>query len=94
MREREHLRISAPGCPFPHGSGDLIRRKYSNITGNLDKKLQYLSIFIEINYFGIKGASGNKLASDFVLPFSCFSSNHLNFFPIRVEMCYSGSPMK
>ena len=41
-----------------------------------------------------KGAGGMKLASDFVLPFSCFSSNHLNLFPIRVEMCYSGSPMK
>ena len=35
-----------------------------------------------------------KLASDFELSFSCFSSNHVNFSPIRVEMCYSGSSMK
>ena len=42
----------------------------------------------------IKGAGGMKLASDFKLPFLCVSSNLLIFSPIRVEMCYSGSPMK
>ena len=35
-----------------------------------------------------------KLASDFKLPFSCFSSNLGNFSPIRVGMCYSGSYKK
>ena len=27
------------GCPFLRGSGDLIRRKCSNLTGNLDQKV-------------------------------------------------------
>ena len=35
-----------------------------------------------------------KLASDFKLPVSCFSSNLVNFSPIRVGMCYSGSSIK
>ena len=41
-----------------------------------------------------KGAGGMKLASDFRLPFSCFSSNLGNFSPIRVEMCYIWSSIK
>ena len=32
----------------------------------------------------LKGAGGMKLAV------SCFSSNHVNFSPIRVGLCYSG----
>ena len=35
-----------------------------------------------------------KLANDFKLPVSYFSSNLVNFSPIRVGMCYSGSSMK
>ena len=27
------------GCPFPRGSGDLIHRKCSNLTGNLGQKV-------------------------------------------------------
>jgi hypothetical protein len=38
-----HLRRGAgvlhSGCPFPRGSGDLIRRKCSNLTGNLRQKV-------------------------------------------------------
>ena len=41
-----------------------------------------------------KGAGGMKLASDFKLPVSCFSSNHVNFSSIRVGMCLSGSSME
>ena len=46
------------------------------------------------NTIKLKGAVGMKLASDFKLPVSCFSSNLVNFSPIRVGMCYSGSSMK
>ena len=35
-----------------------------------------------------------KLASDFKLPFSCFSSNLGKFCPIRVEMCYIWSSIQ
>ena len=49
----------------------------------------YQKIYIFSWNFPNKGAGGMKLASDFKLPFSCFSSNLGNFSPIRVEMCYS-----
>ena len=29
-----------PGCPFPRGSGDLIHRKCSKLTGNVGQKVE------------------------------------------------------
>ena len=51
--------------------------------------LIYYIAFITLKLLRFKkGAGGMKMASDFKLPFSCFSSNLGNFSPIRVEMCY------
>ena len=62
------------------------RMKWMNQRGkfNLKKKQEH----------SIKGAGGMELASDYKLAVSCFSSNHVNFPPIRVGMCYSRSSMK
>ena len=34
------------GCPFPRGSGDLIHKKCSNLTGNLGQNFENMSIQI------------------------------------------------
>jgi hypothetical protein len=39
------------GCPFPRGSGDLIRRKCSNLTGNLRTKSCKINLFtLKLNF--------------------------------------------
>ena len=51
-------------------------------------------LFFKNSSIAYEGAGGMKLASDLKLPVSCFSCNHVNFSPIGVGMCYSGSSMK
>ena len=45
-------------------------------------EIYWILCIASLMFFSIlnKGAGGMKLASDFKLPVSCFSSNHVNFF--------------